>query len=339
MKLDPITTYNIIVYLFGIMILVSFIIIIFCKNSNEYFKKIIGWLCILVFALVTKDKTITLVSVFIWWLLIATEKFLLHLASIFKTKSDNITSILENYNWENNSQISKINSKNYKEILEEKIKKDEKILENKEEEVKNNKNGTCSMKNRIALQQNIKKFWFNLLKSMYDFKSKNLVLKEKYKICNKNWIFIPDAIITDTKDRIQLWIEIKYTRETSIPLKLIIRKFLEQIRFYKFNFPFLLLIVSDNFDHKEINTIIQNESEDLKIIFATYDEKSGTIAPINIINIDNIINLFKEWDNVAHTLFGNGYILEMRKHLAVVRFTDPKIGIRKIDCKYLNKLS
>ena len=100
-----------------------------------------------------------------------------------------------------------------------------------------------------------------------------------------------------------------------------------------------MLIVSDNFDHKEINTIIQNESEDLKIIFATYDEKSGTIAPINIINIDNIINLFKEWDNVAHTLFGNGYILEMRKHLAVVRFTDPKIGIRKIDCKYLNKLS
>lgn len=80
-------------------------------------------MCILVFALVTKDKTITLVSVFIWWLLIATEKFLLHLASIFKTKSDNITSILENYNWENNSQISKIDSKNYKEILEEKIKK------------------------------------------------------------------------------------------------------------------------------------------------------------------------------------------------------------------------
>lgn len=42
-----------------------------------------------------------------------------------------------------------------------------------------------------------------------------------------------------------------------------------------------------------------------------------------------------EWDNVNHKLFGNGYVLEVRDHLAVVRFNDPKIGIRKMEARFL----
>lgn len=45
-----------------------------------------------------------------------------------------------------------------------------------------------------------------------------------------------------------------------------------------------------------------------------------------------------EWDNVNHKLFGDGYVLEIRDHLAVVRFNDPKIGVRKMEARFLKTI-
>ena len=42
-----------------------------------------------------------------------------------------------------------------------------------------------------------------------------------------------------------------------------------------------------------------------------------------------------EWDIVKHKLFGTGYVLEIRNHLAIVKFHNPKFGVRKIECRFL----
>lgn len=42
-----------------------------------------------------------------------------------------------------------------------------------------------------------------------------------------------------------------------------------------------------------------------------------------------------EWDVVKHKLFGTGYVLEIRNHLAIVKFHNPKFGVRKIECRFL----
>ena len=42
-----------------------------------------------------------------------------------------------------------------------------------------------------------------------------------------------------------------------------------------------------------------------------------------------------EWDIVKHKLFGTGYVLEIWNHLAIVKFHNPKFGVRKIECRFL----
>ena len=42
-----------------------------------------------------------------------------------------------------------------------------------------------------------------------------------------------------------------------------------------------------------------------------------------------------EWDSVKHKLFGTWYVLEIWNHLAIVKFHNPKFGVRKIECRFL----
>jgi len=42
-----------------------------------------------------------------------------------------------------------------------------------------------------------------------------------------------------------------------------------------------------------------------------------------------------EGDVVRHKLFGTGYVLEIRNHLAIVKFHNPKFGVRKIETRFL----
>lgn len=42
-----------------------------------------------------------------------------------------------------------------------------------------------------------------------------------------------------------------------------------------------------------------------------------------------------EGDIVKHKLFGTGYVLEIWNHLAIVKFHNPKFGVRKIECRFL----
>lgn len=42
-----------------------------------------------------------------------------------------------------------------------------------------------------------------------------------------------------------------------------------------------------------------------------------------------------EWDTVNHKLFGNWYVLEIWNNLAIVKFYNPKFGVRKIEMRFL----
>ena len=43
----------------------------------------------------------------------------------------------------------------------------------------------------------------------------------------------------------------------------------------------------------------------------------------------------EEGDTVRHKLFGTGYVLEVRNNLAIVKFHNPKFGVRKIEMRFL----
>ncbi len=43
----------------------------------------------------------------------------------------------------------------------------------------------------------------------------------------------------------------------------------------------------------------------------------------------------EEWYIVKHKLFGTGYVLEVRNNLAIVKFHNPKFGVRKIEMRFL----
>jgi superfamily I DNA/RNA helicase len=43
-----------------------------------------------------------------------------------------------------------------------------------------------------------------------------------------------------------------------------------------------------------------------------------------------------EWNIVRHKLFGTWYVLEVWNNLAIVKFHNPKFGVRKIECRFLD---
>lgn len=45
-----------------------------------------------------------------------------------------------------------------------------------------------------------------------------------------------------------------------------------------------------------------------------------------------------EWDTVKHKLFGQWYVLEVWNNLAIVKFHNPKFGVRKIEMRFLEVL-
>lgn len=46
-------------------------------------------------------------------------------------------------------------------------------------------------------------------------------------------------------------------------------------------------------------------------------------------------NQVSEWDNIKHKLFGTGYVMEVRNWVAIVKFHNPKFGLRKVEFRFL----
>lgn len=45
---------------------------------------------------------------------------------------------------------------------------------------------------------------------------------------------------------------------------------------------------------------------------------------------------FDEGDKIAHKLFGSGTVVELRGDVAIIRFDNPRFGVRKLECRFLH---
>lgn len=299
--LSNIYSYDIIVYLFWIIIFLSFIKLVFSKEPDEYFKKIIWWLSILVFALVSKNNFIIWISIFIWWLLIATEKFLIHLAWIFSSKKwDDLTTIYDSFSWVKH------------EIKEEKVTEEEKIkaIEEENKEDKINKKEECDIIKRDTKNINWNKpnnlvnyktmiESENIVFEKFKEKFKNILLKlnieKDIKIQNEYGNFILDWIIKN-ENKIIAWVEIKIFRASMSHISMQLRRYIERIRYMKLDFPFILIIASEKFDLSELNRIKMQFSnfDDINLLFFEYWNDINNWKFINEFNLGNILDSDKK---------------------------------------------
>lgn len=289
--ISNIQSYDMIIYLFWAVVLLSFLKLFFSKNVDEYFKKIIWWLSILVFALVSENNYIIWISLFIWWLLIATENFLIHLAWIFSNKKwDDLSRIYDSFSWKSDNNIE-----------EEKITEEQKIDEIKKE--KEEKNEIKEEINKDFKQKFPNKYSISLYKDIIETESKILDsfenkflssidgnLERDIRIKNKYWNITLDWIIKDNKEYL-LWLEVKILR-SSTHISMHIRRYIERIRYMKFNFPFVLIIGSEKFDFDELNRVknIFWEFDDIFLLFFEYWENVESWKFLNDFNFSKIIN-------------------------------------------------
>lgn len=82
---------------FTIIIILSSIKLLFRGDKNDSLKKVIGGLGVFIVAIVSDNTTIYIVALFIGGLLIASERFLLFLASIFRAESKDISNIASKF--------------------------------------------------------------------------------------------------------------------------------------------------------------------------------------------------------------------------------------------------
>lgn len=289
--MNNIYSYDIIIYLFWSIIFLSFLKLIFSEKPDEYFKKIIWWLSILVFALITKNYYVIWLSLFIWWLLIATENFLIHLAWIFSNKKwDDLSKIYNSFSWKNNN------------IEEEPVTKEQKI-----EEIKNEKEGKDELKEynkESSKSKSINKYRPPSYKDIVEKESKILdSFQERFKnflgnnsisrdirIKNRYWNITLDWIIKNNNEYI-LWLEIKLLRWSWL-IYMHIRRYIERIRYMKFDFPFILIIWSEKFDLDELNKVKNMfwEFDDIFLLFFEYWKDIKSWKFLNEINFSKILN-------------------------------------------------
>ncbi len=208
---------------------------------------------------------------------------------------------------------------------------------------KNNQKGTREEKEeqfklRKTRLMNIEKQWLLLIRWLCFLEEWWLHYQEWYKITNEIWTFIPDAIISDSNKTIRLWVELKYVWESTMPLQMLIRRYIERIRFYKFDFPFVIAIIGKNINYEDADKYFKEFSyDDIKILFMNYDEVNNKVIPVNTVGFSKMISLLREWDMVRHKLFWKGRILETSNGMSMVKF-DSHGGLRRIENAFLTRL-
>lgn len=315
-------SYDIIVYLFGSILFIAFLKFLFSSNPDEYTKKIIWWISILTFALVTHNNYIIWISLFIGWLLIATENFLMHLASIFSSKKwDDLSKVLDSFNknWKKEFEAEKITK-------EEKQKEEEKNVEEEKEVINEIKESTTkhesSWPNRISYKDIYElesKIISHFLNSNKDILSKFLI-ENDIRIKNEYGNFILDWVIKDG-NKIISWIEVKIISSPTRHIYMHIRRFIERIRYMKFDFPFILIVWAYEFDLNEINRVKNQFSsfDDIKILFYQIWENEQNWKFLNDLTSLKIPLWMEQWNSSLWR------VIDIDWDLVTIKFEDWKI--------------
>ncbi|MEI7920137.1 MAG: hypothetical protein WCH65_08585 [bacterium] len=80
-----------------------------------------------------------------------------------------------------------------------------------------------------------------------------------------------------------------------MPLQMLIRRYIERIRFYKFDFPFVIAIIGKNINYEDADKYFKEFSyDDIKILFMNYDEVNNKVIPVNTVGFSKMISLLRE---------------------------------------------
>jgi len=253
------------VYIFLLLMILSFVKLLFCKDNDEKsLQKIIGGLAVFVVAIISKNSWVFSVSLFIGGLIIASEEFMQKLAIIFRSKSEHIG---QNLKTEPASQ-AEINKK-----MEDEHKEIEKSGNSEER-----KKQYLEDRNKIKIAE----------QKALEFLSKEygIYFKPGIKIGTERGYLITDGIIYDSpaNKTVSKIVEIKYirnNRDIEFIATFYIRRILERIWFL-IDLPVVVVLISENitrdeaikisqkikkFDKVDLKVIRISDSENIEIIF------------------------------------------------------------------------
>jgi hypothetical protein len=264
-----------------LLVLVSSFIAILFWVKSRYFEKIIWGLSILIFALTQKNDLLSWVAIFIGGLLIATETFLLYLASIFRAWENTVDKLMEHYNA--NLWLSKPSEAEKKQKIEEEVTG---VLISG----KTNEDRAKQHRDRISELRNSEKALSEYFSNVFETRFKNLrniVFTSEMKASTDRGSHIFDWLVfLSNSEKVFFWIEYKNITTSSTMssrtfIEMRIREFIGRIFFYKFPFPVIFVLVSQWMSNDDEKTLIDKfENEDLKIVVVNFDPKNG-VSPVS----------------------------------------------------------
>ncbi len=266
------------VYLFLFIIFLAFIAFLF-KQEQRSLQKIIGGFGVFVVAILSQDRQVMTLSLFIGGLIIASEEFMKTLAAIFRAESSDIPKILMEKATEKEKIEKEIKEKEEdpgEEKLEEKKKpeKEEKPLIQKAKEVKKK----TSFKKRLQVEREVEEITNNYLSHIFgDRYSKNMKFKSEY-----GDIVVDGIIKKSYSSEVSKIVEIKYVRnERERLLHYYARKIAERIRFRVINIPILIIFVYENKLTKKRVTDLHNnfvgKYKDISVGFLNFDKEKKKV--------------------------------------------------------------
>ena len=308
---------NLVIIVFLIIMVLSFLVFLFSKNNNtnKSYKEIIWVFSIILLALIVNNVLIYFFAVIISGLLIATEKFLIYLVSIFKSNNWELWTIIKNYEikdieYQDNNDVQKNN-----EAQENLNKKSKDKLAYKEIEIEIEKMVIDFIKNNIEKYNN------------YFLEEHIKITDEDDKVYKFDWL-----IFYKTMKRPLLFIEIKYIWSNKISN---IENFIQNAYKWTKN-KMLLCLVGEDIDYKNYKHLEKYNNDKFWIVFWNIN-KNKKIKWFNYDLIYKLLPNLSEEEIVYHKLFWKWKIIDLFGETSIVEFENYKYWIREIDNRFLEK--
>ncbi len=257
---------DIVIYAFLLVTLLASLKLVFTQDSEDRkLQKIIGGLSVFIVAIISKEQSVFIISLFIGGLIIASENFMIFLAAIMKTSSDRVADTVNALNTKKAS----------KEEVAEKIKNEEALTLKVEQAALPELKESASeyVKERFAKVKKIEELVDIFFKEKFkgDYES-------HMKLVNNKGAVVVDGLIR-SGGNIDKIVEIKFITEMSFPnIKYLVASFYKRLKSLGIRQKILFVLVSEKIT-EEIALKIKEENNLGKILlFFRYE--NGKITPV-----------------------------------------------------------
>ncbi len=167
-------------------------------------------------------------------------------------------------------------------------------------------------------------------------KSTPLMYAREQKIASPYWTFVIDWILyrEESHKRAVLWVEVVVSEN----IEYTIRRKIERLRYYKLDFPTMLIFsyawkaISEK-DKDLIDSLLRTYNEDIILVVSQLNA-NNKLEFLGERSIWEVIKRFsyeiREWDLVRHKVFGIWKVVENWRDISIVRFNDERFWARKV---------